>query len=105
VNAKSARIEWVPRSQGGRAAPPIGPRYVAPTQFESAAESWPEEAWSLVVELIDRPREPNEWVAQVHFLVEDAPHDWLTEGEDFALYEGPWPSPERTCDGSTMVGV
>jgi hypothetical protein len=88
MRAKTARIEWVPQSQGGRTAPPIGPRYVAPAKFESAAEAWPGEAWSLVVELIDRAPGSHEWVAQVHFLMGDAPHDLLTEGADFELYEG-----------------
>jgi len=41
-----------------------------------------------VVELIDCPQETNQWMALVHFLVDDAPHDLLTEGANFELYEG-----------------
>jgi hypothetical protein len=88
VKAKTARIEWVPQSQGGRRAPPVGPRYVAIAKLESAAESWPGEAWDLAIELIDRPRGPHEWIARVYFVFDDAPQEWLTEGEHFALYEG-----------------
>jgi hypothetical protein len=88
MNTKIAMIEWLPQSQGGRLAPPIGPRYVAPVKFDSDSGDWPVEAWSLVVDRIDAPHGPNKWLARVGFLVDEAPHERLTDDADFGLYEG-----------------
>lgn len=86
--AHTARIVWVPPDQGGRRSPPIGPRYSAPARFEAAWDAWPDEAWSLVLELISRPTESVDWIAEVRFLVEQAPQELLTDGARFDLYEG-----------------
>ena len=86
--ARLARIRWLPRSQGGRAAPPIGPRYVAPARFPSDTANWPHEAWSLVVDLVDRPHGPDEWLARIQFLVDEAPHHLIADHVHFELYEG-----------------
>ena len=60
---KKALIEWSSREHGGRSKPPLGVG---------------DPAYSTVVR----------WVANVHFLAEEAPHGSLREGREFELYEG-----------------
>jgi hypothetical protein len=35
-----------------------------------------------------RPADSTDWLAQVRFLVDEAPHEILVEGARFELYEG-----------------
>jgi hypothetical protein len=56
--------------------------------FTGSNEPWPpEEAWSLVVEKV-KEQEPFVWLADVRFLVSEAPHERLSTGRSFELYEG-----------------
>lgn len=88
MTKKTAVIHWTPADQGGRKAPPVGPRYVAPAKFMAAAASWPNEAWSLVADLVDSPDELGNWQAEVHFLMDNAPHHLLLNSAEFEFYEG-----------------
>jgi len=85
-----AIVEWVPQNQGGRRQPPTGtgPRpYSTVVRFTDAP--WPEEtSWSLVVEMDPALSETYRWIADVHFLVPEAPHHCLRQGKEFELYEG-----------------
>ncbi len=63
-------------------------RYVTVSRFEQEAAKWPEEAWSLVVEPVEAALGPNCVVANVRFLVPDAPAYLLATGNRFELYEG-----------------
>ncbi len=88
---KKAIIEWIAKEQGGRAKPPLGigvPPYATVVRF--ADEPWPpvSGAWSLVVIKDEQASTDYRWVANVHFLVEEAPHDSLRDGREFELYEG-----------------
>lgn len=52
-------------------------------------EPWPPKiAWSLVVMKLPESRNEYDWIANVHFLVHEAPHDSLVSGREFELYEG-----------------
>jgi hypothetical protein len=88
---KKALIEWIPKGQGGRNKPPLGlglPPYSTVVHFID--EPWPHEfgSWSLVVEKNEPLSTEFRWIADVHFLVEGAPHESLHEGRAFDLYEG-----------------
>ena len=88
---KKALIEWIPKDQGGRTKPPLGigvPPYSTEVRF--VEDHWPpvDESWSLVVDKNQPLSTEFRWIADVHFLVEEAPHDSLREGRAFELYEG-----------------
>jgi hypothetical protein len=89
VTPPRARIAWLPPEQGGRGAPPAGPRYSTPARFEVAWEAWARgQAWSLVLDLVSHPIGLTDWIAEVRFLVDEAPQELITEGARFELYEG-----------------
>jgi hypothetical protein len=87
-----ALVDWTPEDQGGRRRPPSGvgrPAYAAVVRFTDVDEPWPPpDAWSLVVEKDEALSEPARWIADIHFLVDEAPHGALRPGRTFALYEG-----------------
>jgi hypothetical protein len=88
---KKATIEWVPQNDGGRLLPPIGtgnPSYAAVVHFVD--ENWPHTSgsWSLVVEKDESQSTEYHWLADVHYLVANAPHESLCQGRRFELYEG-----------------
>ena len=74
-----AKIEWM-------RAPPTS-SFVAPVRFKGD-NSWPNEAWSLVVEW---PPLGNSDTYAVRFLVPDAPRQFLKEGARFELCDGTKP--------------
>lgn len=83
-----ARVCWVAKEEGGRNSPPSGPRYITVARFEEDKESYPKEAWSLVLELSISPDSSLCVTAGVRFLVDDAPKHLLHPGSSFELYEG-----------------
>jgi len=88
---KKAIIEWIPKDQEGREKPPLGvgaPFYSTVVRF--ADEPWPplNGSWSLVVIKNVQASTEFRWVAEVHFLVKEAPHDSLRSGRSFEIYEG-----------------
>jgi hypothetical protein len=87
-----ALVEWIPKEQGGRSLLPAGvgsPPYATVVRFVDDREPWPPPvAWSLVVEKDEMLSEPYRWIANVHFSMNDAPHDSLRHGRAFELYEG-----------------
>src|SRR5262245_57834680 len=86
-NAK-ASITWIPEVEGGRAKPPYGgDRYVTIVRFDQD-QSWPEQAWSLVLELQPGETKGLKTEGTIYFLVEQAPHHLLRPGQEFGLYEG-----------------
>jgi hypothetical protein len=92
MNIKQAIIDWIPKEHGGRNKPPSGvgsPPYATEVRFTDGEETWPpQEAWSLVVMKRETESSDYKWVADVHFLVNAAPHDSLRNGRTFDLYEG-----------------
>lgn len=57
--------------------------------FPHLAEPWPPPvAWSLVVRKIAVLSHHFNWIAEVNFLMNEAPQHLLTGGTDFELFEG-----------------
>lgn len=83
------RVHWIPPEEGGRLALPSGKRYATISRFAEDADSWMQEAWSVLLEFDESPVE---WhtpcLARARFLVEEAPTDRLQPGRTFELYEG-----------------
>lgn len=87
-----AKIVWKTKEQGGRSKPPAGvgePAYSTVVRYTDSQEPWPPPiSWSLVVEKIESQSDEYNWVANVRYLMEVAPHSELQVGREFDLYEG-----------------
>lgn len=83
-----AKVSWVSKQAGGRHSPPPGPRYITVARFDEDRESYPEEAWSLVLELSSPPSNSLDLIVDVSFLADDAPDHLLHPGSRFELFEG-----------------
>jgi hypothetical protein len=83
-----AKISWVPKNKGGRESPPPGPRYITVSRFEEEKDNYPKEAWSLVLEFSRLPGRSLDLIADVGFLMDDAPNYLLHPGSKFELFEG-----------------
>lgn len=88
MTTRLARVTWLTPEEGGRSVPPTGPRYSAPVRFEGQAAGAEGANWSLVIDLQSHPPGSADWIAEVRFLVEDAPQELLRLGASFELYEG-----------------
>jgi hypothetical protein len=85
---RKARVRWISAADGGRPSPPPGPAYSTVARFEVLADRWPQEAWSVVLE-IGRPADDSgDMVVGIRTLAADAPGDLLAEGSRFDLFEG-----------------
>jgi hypothetical protein len=97
---KPASIRWATAEEGGRrTGPPPGPQYSAPAKFVAHAALWHVDAFDLIVELVRSIGDQYHWIADVHFRVEEAPHEWLVDGAEFELYEG------KRCVARGRIGV
>jgi hypothetical protein len=67
---------------------PRGQRFSLPARFDHQGDDWTSNAWSLVVDVEGIPDKQGHQFGTVRFLVPDAPHDWLSEGKRFTLFEG-----------------
>jgi len=87
-----AKIHWKSKQEGGRLKPPAGvgqPPYATVVRFKDTNEPWPPpSAWSLVVEKVVDLSDEYDWVANVHFLVKEAPIEELRANREFELFEG-----------------
>jgi len=83
-----AKICWIPAADGGREHPPLGPRYSTVARFDKEAEKWPHEAWSVVAEFKEELDRSSGILAELRFLVKEAPSHLLEPGSKFELYEG-----------------
>ena len=87
-----ARIHWKTKTDGGRSKPPAGvgsPPYATVVRFTDTEEPWPpQNAWSLVIEKVESESDEYDWVANVRYLVDEAPHDDLNADREFELFEG-----------------
>lgn len=82
-----AIIAWVPPEAGGRQHVPAGPRYITVCRFEEDP-GWENGTWSLVVEWVRTFRGGRLILANVDFLVPEAPTNFLRAGTRFELLEG-----------------
>jgi hypothetical protein len=88
MNEAIAIIRWIPAERGGRRQPPApAGGYSTLSRFESDPRTSGID-WSLVI--VDAvPLGSDACVrATVRFLVPEAPHEWLRDGERFELLEG-----------------
>lgn len=84
-----ALVHWVPPEQGGLTSLPSGKQYATVSRFAEDADTWFQEAWSIVLEFDEAPLgQGNPSLARARFLVEKAPVDRLKPGRTFELYEG-----------------
>ena len=67
---------------------PEGKQYITVAKFNEDLH-WEKNAWSVVLEFTVSPKlQGNPSLGSVRFLMESAPHDRLTKGCQFELYEG-----------------
>jgi hypothetical protein len=85
---KKARVLWFKEAEGGRVAPPAGPKYSTVARFYENAGNWPDVAWSLVLEWASPADTNDAMIVDVSFLSPDAPETLLHPGAIFELYEG-----------------
>lgn len=85
---RRARLRWVSTLDGGRLSPPQGSTYSTVARFESLADKWPREAWSVVLRIGSTVNAVNEMVVDIRMLAEDAPQELLVPGSRFELFEG-----------------
>lgn len=79
-------LQWL--QQGSANHSPRGQRFVLPARFEHQGDDWMEDAWSLVVEVDGVPESDGKQYGIARFLMPTAPHDWLSEGKQFTIFEG-----------------
>jgi hypothetical protein len=83
-----AIIRWIPTARGGRLQPPPDAAgYTTPALFERHS---PDQvgAWSLRIMSAIQLHGPEVIDARISFVVAEAPHQILAEGERFLLPEG-----------------
>ena len=81
-----ALIRWIPREQGGRTAPPVGPSYFPTARFEG--DHPPDRDWSVVIRLENVIQSGQFWLAHFQFLADAAPETLIHGGSRFELMEG-----------------
>jgi hypothetical protein len=95
----TAQIRWLRASEGGRLQPQPGPRYSTVARFEEQTEEqWKHEAWSLVIELHGQADNSGHQFADIRFLSNDWPTNWLQPSCKFCLYEGE----KKVADGIVL---
>jgi len=70
------------------AALPESGQYVSVAKFAEDAESWPQEAWSVVIDLLQSDSAPRSATGTARFLMPDAPQTRLQSGCTFEMFEG-----------------
>jgi hypothetical protein len=50
-----AKVHWIPAEEGGRAFLPTGKKYATVSRFTEDADTWLQEAWSVVLEFDEPP--------------------------------------------------
>lgn len=98
-----ALINWLKTEDGGRRRPPTGDtRTPYSTVVRFAEQQWPSSSvWSLVVEKV-RAIDQYTWEADIHFLVPEAPEEFLSTGNRFELYEGKKRVASGTIEASAL---
>lgn len=81
-----AKIHFFSSAEGGRRSPPSGPTYSTVGRAEGADDTTGR--WSMVLTFEGAPDAGGDVVAQVRYLVPDAPHHQLLTARTFELFEG-----------------
>lgn len=82
-------LHWSVSAPSGES--PREQRFSVPARFDHQGEDWIRDAWSLVITTDGTPHASGEQFATARFLMPDAPHDWLSVGKQFTLFEGRMP--------------
>lgn len=82
-----AILVWVPAANGGRQSPPAGPVYSTLAAFDEDKD-FHLGAWSIVAEFVRVFKNPRHVLADISFLMDEAPESLLHVGSRFALMEG-----------------
>lgn len=85
---RKARLRWIAEADGGRSSPPPGPTYATVARFVALADTWPHEAWSIVLQIGEQADASGEMIAEIRMLADDAPQELLAAGCRFELFEG-----------------
>jgi hypothetical protein len=86
TRSAEVRLHWLVGGLSNHS--PRGQRFSIPARFDHQKEDWLSDAWSLVVEVEGVPDAHGYQVGHVKFLVPGAPHEWLSVGKKFTLFEG-----------------
>jgi hypothetical protein len=82
MEQKKARINWLRQ-------PPAANTYSTVARFEGIADRWPQEAWSVVLDIPQAEHEGGVGIVGIRLLIgEDGPQGLLVSGSKFELYEG-----------------
>lgn len=88
MKTAEAIVDWIRVDENGNLSIPAPQvRYSTVSRFESLADQYPTEAWSVVVENL-RFLSQSKTLSKIRFLVEGGPDEVFTEGARFDLYEG-----------------
>ena len=79
VSIHNCRIYWEPPENGGRKSPPTGLYYSAVARFEDIKDTWPNEAWSVVIDF--NKHEGNYSEGNIRFLVDWSPNKIVATGQ------------------------
>ena len=83
-----AKIYWFTEKEGGRNDIPNSLNYSTVTCFNDIKDKYPDEAWSIVINLSEIITTTRTIVTDLRFLVEWAPEELLYKGSQFVLFEG-----------------
>lgn len=81
-----AKVSFLRPEDGGRSAPPSGPRYASVGRF--AQPPGPSQEWSVVFDFVGAPDLQGEVEARVSFLAEPPPLDLVFRNANFEICEG-----------------
>jgi len=79
------KLRWLVNAPAGQS--PRGQNFTRPARFQHQGDDWKREAWSLAINTEGVPNDQGEQSASANFLMANAPHDWLSVGNLFTLYE------------------
>ena len=83
-----AKIYWFTEKEGGRNNIPNNRNYSTVACFKDIKDRYPDEAWSIVMNLGENITTTRTMVTDLRFLVECGPEELLYTGSQFALFEG-----------------
>jgi hypothetical protein len=82
-----AKVCWITDKNGSYINRSRGTQFATVARF-AEDKTWPQEAWSLVLEFNDADHDSKCMHVNVHFLVENAPAQLLHAGSHFELLAG-----------------
>lgn len=89
MKVAAARIRWCDHLRTNSASWSSGQTVTVPARFEGYPYEITDSGWSLVVEVVEHTPDRCSAIANVRFLAEDAPQEYIRPGAHFTLYDGP----------------